>query len=328
MFLQRFVSRSVSTLRNTKVSEKGGSEALFLELIDDIRKNRLDKDPEIHRRPSDIIHRMTAAETEITRTLFGRLSEGQKTTEELVALREHNIDPYWDPFALVQETRDKVVAEYHEYAGLATSAEAKKARIKIKRALAMSEKTYDSFSDKFRALAKRPRDFGPPKPHRILEQFWEPSGLHSQLNREKITWKDVDILQHFRATNGYILPRRSTQLSKKNHKAMSKAIKIARHMALIPKKWNSNERETMPLMDPMQWMVDRLSKRVERGYMSKHELEGVTKSILDKKIGSKRAEAMLRVLMGDLAPELNYSRFIKHMQANAPQLEDVDDSDV
>ena len=310
----------MSPLSGLKVSDRGGSEAMFVELLDHIRKNRLDKDPEIHRRPSDVIHRLTQAETELSRTLFGRLSEGSKAVEELQALREHNIDPYWDPFAQVQDARDKVMADYNEYSALATAAEAKKARIRIKRALTASNKVYDCYSDKFRSLVSRERQAGMPKPHRILEQFWEPSGIQQQLNKEKITWRDADILQHFRAPNGYILPRRATMLSKKNHKRMTKAVKIAQHMSIIPKKWNSKDYQTMPLTDPLQWVVDRLTKRVERGYMTKRQLESVTQPITDRKLSPQRAEAMLKVLMTDVAPDLNYSRYIKVMQNQAPQL--------
>jgi len=317
MFLSR-LSRS-SHLTDVKVTSRGGSEAMFLELMDQIRKNRLDKDPEVHRRPSDIIHRMTQAETELTRKLFSRLSEGNQTDEQLNAVREHNIDPYWDPFAQVIETREKVMADYREYSALASAAEEKKTRIKIKRALTASNKVYDSYSTNFRMFAKRDRDRGAPTPHRILEQFWKPSGILEQLNKEKITWRDADILQHFRAPNGYILPRRATMLSKRNHKNMTKAIKIAQHMAVIPKKWNSNDYETMPLKDPLQWTVYRLSKRVERGYMSGKQLDGVTKTSMDKRVTPQRAEAMLKVLMTDIAPNLNYSRFIKDVQ-RAPQL--------
>ena len=319
----RLSYKLLSPLVNVKVADRGGSEALFVELLDHIRKNRLYKDPEVHRRPSDIIHRLTQAETELTRNIFSRLSEGDKSIEELHALRDHKIDPYWDPFAQVLDAREKVMADYHEYSALATAAEAKKARIRIKRALTASNKLYDTYSDKFRSLVKRERDHGMPKPHRILEQFWEPSGIQKQLNKEKITWRDADILQHFRAPNGYILPRRATMLSKRNHKRMTKAVKIAQHMAVIPKKWNSKDYQTMPLADPLQWVVDRLTKRVERGYMTKRQLESVTQPITDKKLSPQRAEAMLKVLMTDVAPDLNYSRYIKFMQNQPPQIASV-----
>jgi ribosomal protein S18 len=314
MILRRFLRSAVTPLSDVKVSDRGGSEAMFLDLLDHIRKNRMDKDPDVHRRPSDIIHRMTQQETELTRTLFGRLSEGTKSEDELRAVREHNIDPYWDPFTEVMDTRDKLMADYREYSAMASAAEEKKTRVKIKRALMAANKTYDSYTSKFRGQIDRDRVPGMPKPHRILEQFWQPSGIQGQINKENITWRDTDILQHFRAPNGYILPRRATMLSKNNHKKLTKAIKIAQHMALIPRKWNSKDFETMPLKDPLQWMVDRLTKRVERGGMTSRQLEGVVSSTIDKKITPQRAEAMLQVLMSDVAPDLNYSRFIKLLQ--------------
>jgi hypothetical protein len=58
-------------------------------------------------------------------------------------------------------------------------------------------------------------------------------------------------------------------------------------MALIPFDWNSSGSETVPLMDPVQWMSDRLSRRVEKGNDGK-KVKG--------EIRNARAAAMMSVL--------------------------------
>jgi len=50
----------------------------------------------------------------------------------------------------------------------------------------------------------------------------------------KIDYKDVDTLQKFITDRGKILPRRITGVSARHQKLLTKAIKRARHMALLP----------------------------------------------------------------------------------------------
>jgi ribosomal protein S18 len=111
--------------------------------------------------------------------------------------------------------------------------------------------------------------------------------LQKQMARERITWRDPDIIQHYRAANGYILPRRLTKLSRRKQQDLVKAVRIGQQMALIPFDWNSSGSETVPLMDPVQWMSDRLSRRVEKGNDGK-KVKG--------EIRNARAAAMMSVL--------------------------------
>ena len=49
-----------------------------------------------------------------------------------------------------------------------------------------------------------------------------------------IDYKDVETLRQFITERGKILPRRISGVSRANQKKLQKAIKQARHMALIP----------------------------------------------------------------------------------------------
>jgi small subunit ribosomal protein S18 len=49
-----------------------------------------------------------------------------------------------------------------------------------------------------------------------------------------IDYKDVKNLKRFVSEDGKILPRRRSGLSAKNQRAMTTAIKRARHLALLP----------------------------------------------------------------------------------------------
>ena len=241
----------------------------------------------MHHARSEVIEKLTQEETDITRTIFERLDEEAHSPEERLARREHNIDPYWDPFRKVEETREKVEAEFDEYAKLVSAADAKVVRTQIRKALLRNRMRYDSYSLDYRRWLKRLPAEKIPVPHRIHEQFWELSGLQKQLARERITWRDPDIIQHYRAANGYILPRRLTKLSRRKQQDLVKAVRIGQQMALIPFDWNSSGSETVPLMDPVQWMSDRLSRRVEKGNDGK-KVKG--------EIRNARAAAMMSVL--------------------------------
>ena len=235
------------------------------------------------------------------RTLFERLDENALTTEDRLARRAHNIDPYWDPFRKVEETREKLVADFDEYAKLVSAADAKIVRTQIRKALLRNRMRYDSFSLDYRRWLKRQPTDKIPIPHKIHESFWELSGLQKQLSRERITWRDPDIIQHFRAANGYILPRRLTKLTRRKQMQLVKAVRIAQQMALIPFDWNSAGSETMPLMDPLQWATYRLSRQVEkdsRGQIYKDQIKNV------------RAAAMMTTLT-DKYPSVN-TNYFKH----------------
>ena len=262
----------------------------------------MERDPDVHNARSPVIEKLTQQETDITRTLFERLDESAHTQEERIARREHNIDPYWDPFRHVEESREKLQAEYDEYAKLVSAADAKAVRVQIRKALLKNRMRYDSYSLDFRRWLKRLPAEKIPVPHKVHEQFWELSGLQKQLARERITWRDPDIIQHFRAANGYILPRRLTKLSKRKQMDLVKAVRVAQQMAVIPFDWNSSGSETMPLMDPVQWMSFRLSRQVEKGK------DGMP---VKDQVRNVRAAAMMTTLTKS-NPEIN-TNYFKHL---------------
>lgn len=49
-----------------------------------------------------------------------------------------------------------------------------------------------------------------------------------------IDYKDIRLLQRFITPQGKILPRRVTRLSSTQQKALTRAIKRARHLAMVP----------------------------------------------------------------------------------------------
>ena len=302
---------------DAKISHRGTQDALFLELMDSVRQFRVEKDPQIHRRPSDVIARLTEEETEITRKLFHRLSEGE-TGEKAKAARDHGIDPYWDPFNEVEAVRVKLQVDLAEYSALATAEEARRVRLQIRRAVSKSmEGRYDAFSSNFRRQQGRQRGSFPPAPHRLMERFWEKSSLVQEIDRMpgRVTFRDLDIIRHFRSSTGSILPRRVTKLSQGKHRQMTKAVKIAQHLALAPMKWNAADYQAVPLMDPLQFMVDRLVARLKLAEISDRTARPYTN--LQRKVSPARAQAMLQVLREQLAPELDYSELDAFQQAQA-----------
>ena len=285
----------------TKVSRRGTQDALFLELIDSVRQSRVEKDPQIFRQPSDVISRMTEEETEITRKLFNRLHETQDPAKTAAA-RAHDIDPYWDPFNEVETEREKLKLDLAEVSALGSAEEAKRVRLQIRRAVTRGlEGRYDAFTTNFRRTQDRQRGSFPPAPHRIMERFWEKSSLVQEIDamKQSVTFKDLDILRHFRSSTGTILPRRATKLSQTKHRQVAKAVKIAQHLALAPLKWNSADYQAVPLMNPLQFMVDRLVARIKISEIADQQAKPY--SNLERKISPSRARAMLRVLMRDYA---------------------------
>lgn len=55
-----------------------------------------------------------------------------------------------------------------------------------------------------------------------------------ELNREGIDYKEIDLLRKFINDQGKILPRRFTGLNSKEQKQITKSIKRARILALMP----------------------------------------------------------------------------------------------
>ena len=53
-------------------------------------------------------------------------------------------------------------------------------------------------------------------------------------NERFFDYKDIQILKNYISENGKIIPKRTTGLSAKEQRILSKAIKLARYVALIP----------------------------------------------------------------------------------------------
>lgn len=60
------------------------------------------------------------------------------------------------------------------------------------------------------------------------------SNNHSPYIEQLPTYKDIDILRKFTNNQGKILPRRLTKLNSKQQKQITRAIKQARILALLP----------------------------------------------------------------------------------------------
>ena len=80
----------------------------------------------------------------------------------------------------------------------------------------------------------------------------------AQMSRAGITWRDVDILQHALAENGAILPAKATGLNRRAQSKVARAIKTSRAMGMLPYDFCPSDNSQMPLMDPYQFLVDRL----------------------------------------------------------------------
>ena len=82
----------------------------------------------------------------------------------------------------------------------------------------------------------RPRPGGPQK-RRFVRRFGRRKECYFQAN--KVIWidyKDSDLLRRFITERGKILPRRITGTSAKYQRMLTKAIKLARQLALLPYK--------------------------------------------------------------------------------------------
>lgn len=278
-------------MQDTKVSPSGTADALFEECLKEIRQRRAELDVDPIGRDTDAIVKLKQDEIELTRKIFARVDPTRDITSDL-AYNGHDIDPYWSPFNKVRELKEQVTAEFDEYARYVSVAEQKKIRIQIKKSLKRCSPVYNPYSSDFKRYHGREKGDEPPKPFRLPDKHWEQSPLQVRLSREKITWRDVDIVQHFLADNGYILPRRTTTLSRKQQQALVKAVRVGQIMSLIPYKWKLKDYQAMPLMDPLQWTADRLTDRVVEAR-------------------DRRSRAMLHVMM-ERYPELDYRNFLLH----------------
>jgi ribosomal protein S18 len=237
------------------------------------------------------ITKLKQDELELTRKIFARVDPSQDLTSNLNHAG-HDIDPYWSPFRKVTNLKEQVTAEFDEYSRYVSVAEQKRIRIQIKKSLKRCNQVYNPYSRDFKRWHDRKAGEAPPVPFRLPDRHWEPTPLQTRLARERITWRDVDIMQHCLADNGYILPRRTTMLPLRKQKELVRAVKRAQKMALLPYFTKPQDYQCMPLMDPLQWTAERLTDRW-----------------VDDR--DRRSQAMLRVMM-EQHPELDYRRFLRH----------------
>jgi len=226
-------------MQEAKVSHRGTSDSLVQELVNGVRARRAalsaESDPGFRQLDTTPIAKLKQDEIELTRKIFARVDAERNVVSDSKTYEiKHNIDPYWSPFHQVQDLKQQVTAEFDEYQRIVGAAEAKRTRIQIKRSLARMASVRNPYASSFRNYHKREAPEMPPKPFRLPDTFWEPTPLQAQLAKEKITFRDLDIIQHFLADNGYILPRRTTMLSRKKQKELVAAVVTAQHMALLP----------------------------------------------------------------------------------------------
>jgi small subunit ribosomal protein S18 len=84
-------------------------------------------------------------------------------------------------------------------------------------------------SERRRGSYSRGRGRGGPRGRRARRYYTDQVGKQT-----KFDYKDVDLLRSFITERGKIRPRRQTGVSAKQQRALAKAIKRARHMALLP----------------------------------------------------------------------------------------------
>jgi len=279
-------------VQEEKVSPFGSADALFKECLDSIRRHRLQHDPDVDTRPSPTINKLTMEELDITRKIFQRVDPEREVAPRLEH-QNHYIDPYWNPFHKNDDLKEQVAAEFNDYARMVGAAEARRQRIAIRRSLMRQYRMYDPYS------AERNRGRPPvdpfPTPHKTDEQFWDPPPVMRRILRNHgryLTWRDVDVLHHFVSENGFILPRRITHATRRQQRTIFGSIVQARQMAVLPYDWKPTPAEMMPVMDPLQYLADKLTER----YMT---------------LRDRRAQAILKVMVQKY-PNLNYFKYLKY----------------
>ncbi len=70
--------------------------------------------------------------------------------------------------------------------------------------------------------------------HPQKKQLKDKQCLFSKAGIQYIDYKDVEVLKHFINDQGKILPRRVTGTSSKYQRQLSRAVKRARHLGLLP----------------------------------------------------------------------------------------------
>jgi small subunit ribosomal protein S18 len=89
----------------------------------------------------------------------------------------------------------------------------------------MAEKEMEVLNDRDlkldeEVIGDRPRRYQRRRPRQVVPDY--------------VDWKDVDFLRQFVPERGKIMPRRISGISAKDQRRVSKAIKRARSMAMLP----------------------------------------------------------------------------------------------
>eukprot|EP01066_Platyproteum_vivax_P004776 Platyproteum_vivax@DN16133_c0_g1_i1.p1 len=292
---KRCFASTSSKLDKIKVTPSIAPEALFDESLIQIRRQNWSWDPDVDTAESNAVIKLRADEISLTHKIFDKIfTEGQMAIGVYKQVHEH-IDPYWNPFNQVEDLRARLTLEWTELSSLLTTAEKKISERNVRRAFNAMLDTYNPYHKQHTEFYKKVGRRVFPVPHHSLlhEQFWNPSARHRERCKRKITWRDLDILNHFISENGLITPRRLTLTPSAVQKRAFKAICTARHLALIPVDWN--DKAKLPFKLPLQHLLDSVTNR----YTFRGDL---------------RAKAMVETMMAKY-PKLNYYEFLT-LEAN------------
>lgn len=284
--------KNIPKSQDKKVSSKASVDALFKECLDKIR---LARPNDGYEKSTSAIDKLTSEELVVSQRVFSRIDPEKKIIPQ-ISHRDHFIDPYWDPFTKVEELKDQVAGTFAEYSRLVGASEARSTRAALRKQLRQSFALSNPYSKESQQIFQKAAKM-PPVPHYPREEFWDatPDWRKVLRNRGKyISFRDVDTLSHFVTDQGFILPRRVSSATRRQQIAVFKGINLARMMALMPYDWPTEKVDRMPLMDPLQFMLDELTRRVRFE-------------------GDQRALAMARV-MRDRWPDLNY-KFLDLIEA-------------
>ncbi|KAL8274369.1 hypothetical protein Esti_001691 [Eimeria stiedai] len=302
----KLLNREV-VLRRSRVSS---NESLYEESLEALRRRRWELGDPLEA-PSPEIEELSKQEKKIVQSLMERTQQETQVTRQTLKpipsrtiegtefeLQEsgsnNGIDAFWNPMARVEGLEAQVAHDFEEFTKLVGAAEARRQRLLLRESLRKAAKLHDPLS------AARAEYFGeeegeaPPTPHRQAERFWNPNATSRSALKNKnlpITWKDLHLLHLFVGSNGLLLPRRLTHASRLQQRFIYKAVNSARRMGLFPYDRKPSDACKLPLMDPLQFLVDELTHRAHTQ-------------------GDLRAEAMLRVLM-ERYPKLDYFRFLQ-----------------
>ncbi|KYN95227.1 mitochondrial ribosomal protein S18 precursor, putative [Plasmodium reichenowi] len=283
------------SLEDVKVSKENSCNALFDECLEELyrMKKKVDKES-VEYDNSPVIEELNREELKITRNIFERINKKKKHVSNL-SYKDIYIDPYWNPFKDIDNLKQEILYEFNEYSKMASIVELKKQRRAIKKSLKEQYKLYNPYSEEYKKHFNLHMDNDVKEQqmecHDKDEKYWNPS-----FNKRKILnikspfiWRYTHLLHHFIGENGLILPRKINMTTRKQQIQIFKSICIARRMALYPYDKKPEKDDLIPLMDPLQFLLDELIHR----YIQLNDL---------------RAQAIIKVMINRY-PSLNYYKY-------------------